>query len=71
MAFYWKKGFWEGAMDNNVNEKKSLLIVDDVDINRGILGNIFDEQYEIIEVENGEEAINTLEAHKEEIALIY
>lgn len=38
-------------------KKKTLLIVDDVDINRDILGDIFVEQYAIMEADNGEVAI--------------
>ena len=58
-------------MDMNSMEKKTLLIVDDVDINRDILGDIFEEQYTIMEAENGEEAITKLKAHQEEIALVF
>ncbi|MBQ2405732.1 MAG: response regulator [Lachnospiraceae bacterium] len=58
-------------MDRKLTEKNMLLIVDDVDINRDILGDIFVEQYEITEAENGEEAIKELEAHKDEIALVF
>ena len=58
-------------MDRKLTEKNMLLIVDDVDINRAILGDIFVEQYEITEAENGEEAIKELEAHKDEIALVF
>lgn len=58
-------------MDRKLTEKNMLLIVDDVDINRDILGDIFVEQYQITEAENGEEAIKELEAHKDEIALVF
>ncbi|MBQ1993786.1 MAG: response regulator [Lachnospiraceae bacterium] len=58
-------------MDRKLTEKNMLLIVDDVDINRAILGDIFVEQYQIAEAENGEEAIKELEAHKDEIALVF
>lgn len=58
-------------MDRKLTEKNMLLIVDDVDINRDILGDIFVEQYQIAEAENGEEAIKELEAHKDEIALVF
>ena len=57
-------------MEKNIMEKKTLLIVDDVDINRDILGDIFEEQYCILEAENGDEAIKKLDAYKEEIALV-
>ena len=50
---------------------EKLLIVDDSDINRGILGEIFEEKYEILEAADGEEAINAIEAHRKELALIF
>ncbi len=52
-------------------DKNTLLIVDDVDINRDLLSDIFDEQYVIYEAGDGEEAIAQIEAHKDEIALIF
>ena len=51
--------------------KNTLLIVDDIDINRDILKDIFEEQYAIYEAENGEEAILQLKKHKDEIALVF
>lgn len=51
--------------------KNTLLIVDDVDINRDLLSDIFDEQYVIYEAGDGDEAITQIEAHKDEIALIF
>ena len=59
-------------MENrNRIEKNTLLIVDDMDINRDILKDIFDEQYTIYEAANGEEAIAQIQFHKDEIALIF
>ena len=40
---------------------KKILIVDDADINRGILGEIFEERYEILEAADGEEAISIID----------
>ena len=42
-------------------EKNALLIVDDMEINRDILKDIFEEQYVLYEAEDGEEAIAQLE----------
>ena len=61
----------KNTMDNKTYEKKTILIVDDVDINRDILGDIFYEQYSIIEAENGEEAIEKIKTHQKEIALVF
>lgn len=57
-------------MQKNQPEKKTLLIVDDAEINRAILADIFEEQYVIIEAGDGEEAIATIETRQSDIALI-
>lgn len=46
------------------------MIADDVLLNRALLGQIFQEEYEIIEAENGQEAIEQIELYCEEIALL-
>lgn len=52
-------------------EKNALLIVDDMEINRDILKDIFAEQYEIFEAEDGVQAVDQLQKHNEEIELIF
>lgn len=52
-------------------EKNTLLIVDDVEINREILRDIFDEQYVVYEAGDGEEALLLLQEHKDELALVF
>ena len=49
---------------------RSILVVDDNEINRGILGEIFKESYYIIEAENGVEAIKAMEERGDELAAI-
>ncbi|MBQ3796374.1 MAG: response regulator [Butyrivibrio sp.] len=49
---------------------RSILVVDDNEINRGILGEIFKESYNIIEAENGVEAIKAMEERGDELAAI-
>jgi putative two-component system response regulator len=46
------------------------LIADDAEINREILKDIFKEQYVILEAEDGVQAIELLEKHRENIALV-
>lgn len=58
-------------MTNRMNEVNTLLIVDDVDINRDILVDIFKEQFNILEAENGEVAISILKDRADEIALVF
>ena len=42
--------------------KKTIFVVEDVEINREILCNIFDEKYRIIQASDGKEAIDFLKA---------
>ena len=42
------------------NVKKRILIVDDQEINRVILAELFKDEYEVIEAENGEEALKII-----------
>lgn len=49
---------------------KSILIVDDEEMNREILGQIFQDQYHIIMASNGKEALLQINEHIREIALI-
>lgn len=44
-----------------MDKEKTILIVDDIDINRMILAEIFKEDYEIIEAGDGEQALEVLE----------
>jgi len=51
--------------------RDTLLIVDDVEINRGILQATFNDQYKkIIEAENGEVAVAQIRKHHEHIAAV-
>lgn len=49
---------------------KSILIVDDTEINRGVLGEIFKEDFNILEAENGRIALEVIAAQKNQIAAI-
>ena len=57
-----------GVMNNN--EKKNVLIVDDSQMNRFLLKEILKEEYNIIEAENGLEAMNIMREEDENIALM-
>lgn len=57
-----------GVMNNN--EKKNLLIVDDSQMNRFLLKEILKDEYNIIEAENGLEAMNIMREEDENIALM-
>ena len=52
-------------------KRNTILIADDFLINRQLLKNIFQEQYEILEAENGKEAITLLTRYQNDIALVF
>ena len=49
---------------------RSILVVDDNEINRGILGEIFKDKYNILEAGNGLEAIKMMEQYEDKLAAI-
>ena len=51
-------------------EKKDILIVDDMEINRAILSQIFADRNKTLEAENGLEAIQILERQRNNIAAV-
>lgn len=51
-------------------EKKDILIVDDMEINRAILTQIFEDRNRILEAENGLEAVKILKERGENIAAV-
>ena len=53
-----------------MQKKKTILIVDDIEINRAILAEIFKEDYEIIEAVDGGNAIQVLENEPEISAVL-
>lgn len=46
----------------NEGVKEKILVVDDAEINRAILEELFNPEYDILEAENGLEAIKQIEA---------
>ena len=50
--------------------KHQVLIVEDNEINREMLGAILSDMYSILEAENGQAALDIMESNKENIALI-
>lgn len=52
-------------------EKKTIMIADDAEINREILKLIFQEQFNIIEAENGQQTIDILDEQHEKIAMLF
>ena len=50
--------------------KQKILIADDSEMNRSILADMLESEYEIIEAENGVEAIACIQKHGPELSLI-
>ena len=50
--------------------KRRILIVDDSEMNRAMLANMLDRDFEIIEAADGREAITALEMYEGEIAAL-
>lgn len=48
--------------------RNTLLVVDDVEVNRAILRALFENNYNILEAENGEQALLLLNQYKDSIA---
>lgn len=61
--------FYLTGEEGNMQERNTLLIVDDFEFNRLMLGDTFSE-YAIVEAENGERAIEEFEQHKNEICAL-
>lgn len=53
-----------------MRERSQILIVDDSELNRSMLADILYEEYDILEAENGRDAIATLQAHEHDISLM-
>ncbi len=53
-----------------MDRKKTILIVDDLELNRDILKEIFGEDYEMLEACNGVEALEMIHAHQEISAVL-
>lgn len=51
-------------------DRKKLLVADDSEMNRAILANMLDHDFEIIEVSDGREAIAALQAYRGELSAL-
>ncbi|MEF9955310.1 MAG: response regulator [Clostridium sp.] len=50
--------------------RKIILIVDDVELNRAILSELFYKEYQVVEAENGLEALAAIDTYGERIAIV-
>lgn len=51
--------------------KETILIVDDAEINRAMIKLIFEEQYNVLEAENGQQAIDIIKEKSESLCIIF
>ncbi len=52
-------------------QKKRVLVVEDNALNRELLCQILSQEYQVLEAENGAEALKILKDHKDDISLIF
>ncbi len=64
----------EGMVDDLYREdtgcKRTIMVVDDEEVNRRRLGNILESEYEIVYAENGSDALYQAGLHKERLSLV-
>lgn len=51
-----------------MNSRQTILIVDDVEMNRAILDATFSEDYRILEAENGKQAMELIMEQQDRLA---
>ena len=55
---------------HSANGRRLILIVDDEQINREMLGAVLSTDYELIFAENGREALEKIRANKDQLSLV-
>ena len=55
---------------HSANGKRQILIVDDEQVNRELLGAILSDEYEIIYAENGQEAVSRMKEYSQILSLV-
>ena len=50
--------------------KRLVLVVDDEQINRELLGNIAQQEYNVIYASDGDEALEAMKEHKDMLSLV-
>ena len=52
-------------------QEKKIIIIDDVELNRTILGEAFSKKYDVLEAEDGWEGLEKIMANQDDIAAIF
>lgn len=60
----------KGFLISIMTQKRKLLIGDDKKVNRYVLSSIFEEEFDIVECQNGLEVLTALEGEKDSIAAV-
>ncbi len=55
---------------NAPEEKRIILIVDDVELNRAIISEVLKNEYAVLEAENGVEAVKLMEQHHKSLSIV-
>ena len=55
---------------DQMNRRDTILVADDVEINRAVLRSIFEEDYNVLEAENGEQALFLMRQYRDSIAIV-
>ena len=61
---------FEGALGFSKEKRSYLLVVDDFEINRVVIRELFQDHYEILEAENGQIGLSLLQKYGEKIEII-
>ena len=71
-AYYRAQSMSVGGNENGSSKKgtKKILVVEDNELNREILKGILSSDYEVLEAENGQDALSVLQTQKDGISLI-
>ena len=54
-------------ISKQLKKPQLVLVVDDQEINRDVLGMILEDDYEVLFAENGREALELIEKHQDEL----
>lgn len=60
----------EAEDGSSVIDKQKILIADDSEMNRMLLAEMFNEEFEIVEAENGQECLKKLQKYGKEISVV-
>ena len=63
-------GWKEKAIITSLNEKQTILIVDDSMLNRALLADMIGDAYRIVEAEDGKQAVAALQKEGTGISLV-